>query len=114
MAGQSPVGSSYGQNIQHAAISQGAAPGTTSIVAAAGAGLKIKVVSYVFTMGLLGTLQWKSNATPISGPLDIATTGGVVAPAGKHPYMETAPNEPLQITTTLGGANGHLSYVVEK
>lgn len=113
-AGQSQVGGGYGQRILHAAIAQGAIPGTTQIVAADGGGARIKLVSYVFTLGLLGTFKWQSNATDLSGPMDVSGTGGVVAPAGKHPYMETAPGEALKITTTLGGANGHISYVLEK
>lgn len=111
---QKPVGSAYGKEIFHAPIAQGAVPGTTTLVAGDAGGLRIQVVSYVFTMGLLGTFKFKSDTTDLTGPMDIGGTGGVVAPAGKYPYLTTAPGEPLKITTTLGAANGHLSYVLEK
>lgn len=114
MTAQSQVGGEYGKFIRHVAVNQGGAAGTTVLVTADSGGRLIKVVSYIIVLSADGTLRFDSDAVPMTGAMTISAKGGVVAPAGKHPYLATGPGEELRITTTGGGANGHLSYVVER
>lgn len=103
----------FGKTLQFAVINQGAA-GTTEIVAAVG-GQRIKLVSYAFTLSILGTAKWRSGAaTDMSGPMDIAATGGVaIAGDVANPLAQTVVGEALNIVTTLGAARGHISYFTE-
>lgn len=100
-----------GRTLLFGAIAQGAA-GTTSLVGAQ-VGLKIKVVSYTFTLSATGTAQF-TGPTVTTGAMDIATNGGVVmvGQVSSH-LLETAVNTALSIVTTGGAAKGHFSYFLE-
>jgi hypothetical protein len=96
-----------------AAISA-AASGQNTLVAAAGAGLKIRVLGYVLVADAAVTAQWRSGATTaLSGAMAFANNGGLSAPEATFGHFETAANEAL--TMNLGaavGVRGHLTYIV--
>ena len=92
-------------------IAQGAA-GTTQLVAA-DTTRRIKVVSYAFTMSLAGTAKF-TGAADLTGAMTLATNGGVSAISGQFDWMfQTSVNAALSIVTTVGAANGHMSYFLE-
>ncbi len=94
---------------QTAAIS-GAGAETLAVVAAPGAGKRIEVLGYAFTMAS-GTATWKSATTALSG----AMTGTVlVHPSGSGPALVCAANEALNLTTSAAAALGHVTYRVVK
>lgn len=101
-----------GKTLLFVAIAQAVA-GTTQLVAAQGAGLKVKVVSYVFMLSLAGTAKFTGTAD-LTGAFDVAASGGVSAVGQPSAHLfETAANAALSIVTTIGAARGHLSYFVE-
>jgi hypothetical protein len=101
-----------GTFLQYGVITQAGA-GTTQLVAAQGGSLKIKVVSYVFTMSVTGTAKFSATAD-LTGVMDISATGGaVVLGQPSVPLFETGANQSLSIVTTGGSAKGHFSYFVE-
>lgn len=93
--------------------------GTLELVPAQGEKLKIKVVSYVFTMSVDGTYRFTSGlegvgATDLSGDMNILASGGAVAiSVPEAPLMQTGDNYNLSIVTTGGLAKGHFTYIVE-
>lgn len=102
-----------GKTLLFAAIAQGGA-GTTALVGA-DVSNKIKLVSYVFVMSLLGTAKFTDGTVDLTGAMDIAANGGVSAIGQPSAHlMETAAiNRPLNVVTTLGAARGHISYFKE-
>lgn len=90
-------------------IAQGA-PGTTEIIAAPAANTyrQIVVVSYVVSMAAAGTFKWNDGVGDLSGAMDAVQAGGVSA--GHDPLIVVARARPLNIVSTVGGANGHLTY----
>ena len=100
-----------GRTLLFAAISQGVA-GTTQLVAA-DATKKIKVVSYVFTLSLAGTVKFTGTAD-LTGAMTFAANGGASAMAAPSAhFFESAVNAALSIVSTIGAANGHISYFLE-
>jgi hypothetical protein len=91
--------------------------GLATIVAAV-TGCKIRVISYMITTSGANVLVWKSNTTPISGPLAISNTlqdgtASYPAPAyGMCGVLETQSGEALKLEvgsdTTIGG---YLTYI---
>lgn len=107
-----------GNGAQFAPITAGAA-GDVTVVAAGGAGVKIRVHQYTLILNTGGTVQWFSNPSaqtkPLSGPMT-PVTGGGAAPAGGGgvPLFETNANESLVLN--LAGAavvGGHVTYTLE-
>lgn len=105
-----------GRNLAFAAIS-GATSGNNTLVAAAGAGLKIKVVSYVVVADGTVTLTFQSGAagTALSGAMALVANSGVSAISQPSSHlMETAANTLLNMSLSAAiGVRGHLSYYVE-
>lgn len=105
-----------GRNLSFASISA-ATSGNNTLVAAAAAGLKIKVVSYVLVADAAVTATFQSGAagTALSGAMSLAANGGVSAISQPSSHLfETAAATLLNLS--LGGAvgvRGHLSYFVE-
>jgi len=73
-----------------------------AIVAAPGAGLKIRVLWMDVVAAGAVTFALASAATPISSTKALAANGGLVRNPNDHGWFETADNEALNIT--LGGA----------
>lgn len=100
--------------IQRAAISA-ASSGDNTLVAAAGAGNSIRVVSLFLVAITAVTVRFESGAggTALSGVMSIGANGGIVLPYNPAGWFETADNTLLNLE--LGGAvqvSGSLSYIV--
>lgn len=88
------------------------AAGANTIVPAI-AGKPVRVLNYTLIAAAAVTVKWQSNATDLSGPLSLGSTGGA-SPQSPLGLLETAPNEPLVLF--LGGAvqvSGHIAYQIE-
>ena len=102
-----------GKALQFVPIST-AASGATQLVAAAGAGVKIKVVSYVIVASAPVTVKFQSAGVDLTGAMALAANGGVSVSGNTSHLFETAANAVLNIN--LGGAvqvSGHLAYFTE-
>ena len=75
-----------------------------SVVAAPGAGFKLRLLGWQLGLGAGNTLTWKSGTTAISGPITFAAAGPYEPIAGMPwlQFYETAENEALVLT--LGSA----------
>lgn len=73
-----------------------------ALVAAAGAGLKIRVTSLSVVASAAVSFSLASAATAISSAKPLAANGGLVLPLNEFGWYETAANEALNIT--LGAA----------
>lgn len=104
------IQSGQGRTLQHVAIS--ASSGTQTIVAAV-SDKKIKVVGYVVVGFANCTVKFADTTGDLSGAMDIAQYGGVVA-AGQPsvPWFETHMSEPLKLVSSAA-VNGHLTYILE-
>lgn len=88
-----------------------ATAGDATIVPAV-AGKRIKVVGYVLVAGGSVSVTWKSNATPLSGPLSLAANGGVSAHAAP-PGFVLRTNRGEGLVLNLSGSvqvGGHITY----
>ena len=87
------------------------------IVAAQGAGNKIKVIGFFGTISLDGTLQFTrgAGATAITGAMTLKAGGGFfgVPSSPEAPLFETGANEKLSIVLSGGTFSGLLRYYVE-
>jgi hypothetical protein len=105
------------EQVQSVAVSA-TADGDNTIVAAAGAGKKIRVLGYGLSINAAGTIQWKSGAsTAKSGAMEFVDGGGIAPgtfdPGGGGFWFETAANEALVLSTSTGvDALGHLTYLI--
>lgn len=89
--------------------------GDNTIVAAAGASNKIRVLSYTIVAAGAVTCRWESGAsgTALSGQMSFAANGGAHSAFCPYGLFETAANTLLNLE--LGGAvsvAGHITYVV--
>ena len=101
----------FGKTITYVNVNQVSA-GTT-VLAAADATKKHKIVGGAMTISLAGTLALQSATTNKIGPFDFAANGGFVLPTSIIPYQETAVNEALNLVTTLGAARGSIAILTE-
>jgi len=100
-------------DVKYASFDQGAA-GSTTLVAAPGAGKKIVLKSIALTMSAGGTAQLRSAGNNISGAFPIAANGGLVLPPSENEaWTECNANEALNLFTVTGLAKGLVSYVVD-
>lgn len=105
----------YNRTITQIPVAQGAA-GSTDLVAAPGAGLKIYVVNIVLIMTAGGTLKFQENAaTDLTGAMALATNGGIVDLGdGREPVLQTnTANLKLNLVTTTGAAQGWIRYFID-
>ena len=92
-----------------AKISQGGA-GNTSVVTGV-TGKKIYVTFISLTLDAAGTIKFLETAGDLTGTLNLAQNGGIVAGSGLRPILWTSTaGEDLQITTATGKAQGWLTY----
>jgi len=102
----------FSKTINRFVLAQVGTPGTT-VIAAARAGYKLKIVGAVFTLSAAGTVKF-TGASDLTGAMDVAAQGGfVIPPNAIFPYVETGVGEALSIVTTGGGANGVILYIIE-
>lgn len=86
---------------RHGSVTTFANPTTTAateIVAAAGAGIKIRVVSAFVQATADNTVTFRSAATAITGGNKCLEGGGYVLPLNEDGWFETAANEALNVT----------------
>lgn len=100
-----------GKTLTYVPVNQGAA-GTT-VLAAALASNKHKIVGCSLTMSAAGSLKFLDGSGDLTGPMDIGATGGFVWPTSVIPYQQTATNSALSITTTTGAAKGVVIILTE-
>lgn len=96
--------------LTHISVAQGAA-GTT-LLAAAVAGRRHKIVGAVLTMGATGTLKFTGTGD-LSGAMNVSETGGFVLPTNNLPYMQASTNADLSLVTTGGAAKGVVTIRTE-
>lgn len=105
-----------GRTLLFAAISA-AASGANTLVAAGGAGLKVKLVSYMLIAEgtVAATFQSGAGGTALSGALPLVANAGAVVPGTPSSHiMETAANTLLNLNLSAAvGVRGHLSYFLE-
>lgn len=103
------------RTITQVPIDQGA-PGSTDLVTAPGAGLKVYVVGVVLSMSAAGTVRFTEGTGPtnLTGDLDLAIAGGFVTFGdGQNVILQTnTANSKLTLTSTGGSANGWIRYYV--
>jgi hypothetical protein len=106
-------GTGQGKELKFASVST-VASGSTAIVAAV-TGKKIKVVSYVLVASGAVSVQWRSNATALTGAMSLAGNGGLVVPGQPSAHLlQTAVNEPLNLNLSAGvQVSGHVAYFEE-
>jgi hypothetical protein len=76
-------------------------------------GFKIRVISYMIICSAALTVNFESNTTDITGPMEISANSGASYPGGvMAPAFETAAGEKLAMTITgTGNVRGHLAYI---
>lgn len=101
-----------GKTYTRVKVEQGAA-GTT-VLAAASASNKHKLVGASLTLSVAGSLKFTDGVGDLSGAMDIAATGGFVLPTSNISYIETSTtNTALNIVTTGGAAKGFVVILTE-
>lgn len=96
----------------NAAVST-AASGATQIVAAPGAGKRIRVLGFGLVAAGAVTAKWQSAANDLTGAMSLVTGTPLTGPATPGGILDCNANEALNIS--LGGAvqaSGWVSYVV--
>ena len=102
---------SGGKTLTYIPVNQGAAGST--VLAASSSGNKHKIVGAVLTMSAAGTLKFTDGSGDLTGPMDIAASGGFVLPTSQYPYQETAATSALNLVTATGAARGVVIIVTE-
>ena len=83
-----------------------ATSGSNTIVAAAGAGIKIRVVSVVVMAAAANTISFLSASTDITCDFAIAANGGFVLDHNPSGWFQTAANEALNVDLSASTAVG--------
>jgi hypothetical protein len=91
---------------QNFAFTNASSSGQTQVVAAQGAGIRIRVLACVVISSNQITVKFQSNNTDISSGKPVASNGGFVMPENDLGWFQTNPNEALNINlsgiSTLG------------
>lgn len=77
------------------------ASGSTSMVGALGAGVKIRVLAASMAVSVAATVRFRGTATYLTGPVPLAANASWVLPYNPLGCFETAANEPLQADTSV-------------
>lgn len=98
-------------NIKYAIID--AATGDTEVVATAGAGVKIRVLSVTLVPAAAATARFESTGggTALTGLMDLAANALFVLPFNPGGWFETLDNGPLSLELSASTADGCISYV---
>lgn len=101
-----------GKTITYVSVAQGAA-GTT-VLAAADAAKKHKVVSAVIILDVAGSVKFTDSSGDLTGAMPVAANGGFVLSNTINPYTETgAINRALNLVTVTGKAFGVVGILTE-
>jgi len=102
----------FGKTLTYVAVNQGVA-GTT-VLAAADASNKHKLMGAILTLSAAGTLKFTDGVADVVGPMDIAANGGFVLNTSIMPWTQTgAVNRALNLITTSGAARGVVIILTE-
>lgn len=77
-----------------------AAAGDNALVAARGAGIRIRVLAAYKVTTAANVVKFRSGVTDISPGLPLAANGGVVLPFNPSGWFQTAPNEALNLNNS--------------
>lgn len=93
-------------------VAQGAT-GTT-VLAAAVAGKRHKVVGAVLVLDVAGTAKFTDDAGDLTGAMPVSASGGFVLPNVDSPYTQTTTvNSALNLVTTTGKAFGVVAILTQ-
>lgn len=103
----------YGKTVNYFSLAQ-VAPGNI-VIAAASPGNRHKVVGFLISAGgAAATVQFLSNATPLTGQIDIMIRGNVQDPVSVlEPSFQTATGEALSLTSVGNPAKGFVVFLSE-
>jgi len=102
---------SHGKQLTFVVVNQTVA-GTT-VLATAVTAKKHKILGFVLTTSLLGTVKFTDDAGDLIGPMDVAASQPFVLPTSIIPYQETGVNRALNLVSTLGAVRGAMVIVTE-
>lgn len=88
------------------AFANPAAIGNTLVVAAQGAGVKIRVMSLAIISTVAQTVKFQSGTTDKSASFPVAANGGLVLSQNDRGWFETAANEALNVNLSAATATG--------
>lgn len=101
-----------GKTITYVSVNQVGA-GTTEL-AAASVGNNHKILGAILTLSLAGTMKFTDGVADLTGPMDVAATGGFVLTTSAIPYQVTgATNRALNLVTATGAARGVVIILTE-
>lgn len=80
--------------------------GNTQIVAAQGAGIRIRVLSLFLIATLATSIKFQSDTSDISALFPVGVNGGMVVPYNPHGWFQTAANAALNINLSVGTSTG--------
>lgn len=107
-----PLLTNFGRTILSFPLAQGAA-GTT-VIAAASASNKHKILGVVLTMSAAGTIKFIDGSGDLTGAMPVSLESGFVIPMSLIAMIETTVvNSALSIVTTVGLAKGIVRYITE-
>jgi hypothetical protein len=82
-----------------------AASGATVLIAAV-AGTKYRVLSVVIVATLANSVKFQSASTDITATFPLGANGGLILPFNEHGWFETNVNEALNINMTVATSTG--------
>jgi hypothetical protein len=100
--------------VNRAAINFDGATADVELIAAQGAGVKIRLLSLNLMVGTGANLRFKSGTTVITGKYPVLDAGGIVMPDNQHGWIQTAANEALNLnvdTPSVASVGGMLTWI---
>ena len=91
-----------------------AGSGDNTLQAAAGSGIRIRVLSYTLVAGGAVTVRFESNAggDPLTGQMEFAANGGTTVPFNPYGHFETSANQLLNLELSAAvNVDGHFTYI---
>jgi len=80
--------------------------GNTEVVAAQGAGVRIRVLSFFIVTTAANSVKFQSATTDISPTCPFAANGGIAQAGNPHGEFQTAVNEALNVNLSVATATG--------
>ncbi len=87
--------------------------GNTQVVAARGAGIRIRVLAFYAVSAGACTVKFQSATTDIAPGTSFAANGGIVVPLNHNGWFQTAANEALNINLSASVATGAMVNWIE-
>lgn len=92
--------------LQESSFANPSTTGNTAVVAAQGAGVKIRVLGFIIVSTLAQTVKFQSATTDISPGWPVAANSGISTPFYPGGIFETAANEALNVNLSVATATG--------